>query len=62
MVNIKSRTITPSRFGMPIYGHQCALGTPAGEATVARDRARTGVVMGLATGAFPGPNAWSPPI
>lgn len=62
MVDTKSQTIKPSGFDMPIYGHQCALGTPAVEATLTADRARTGDVMALATGAFPGPDAWSPPI
>ena len=61
MINISTQTPNPSGFGMPIYGHQCALGTIAVETTVVRDRALTGVVMGLATGAFPGPYAWSPP-
>ena len=62
MVNITTQTIKSSGFGMPIRGHQCALGTPAAEAAAVRDRARTDVVTGLTTGAFPGFHAWSPPI
>jgi len=61
MISIQTQTTNSSRFGMPISGHQCALGKTAVEATDVRDRALTAVVMGLATGAFPGPDAWSPP-
>ena len=68
MNNIKLMT-TPSRFAMPISGHQCAFGMDVREAGIVRDRAVTLGVAGLAVaydiavkGAFPGPDAWSPPI
>jgi hypothetical protein len=66
MINTMNRTQTPSRFGMPISGHQCALGMTDRETVIVRDRAFTGAVKGLPVyavlGAFPGPDAWSPPI
>ncbi len=65
VVSIKSQTI-PSRTVMPISGHQCVLGMTGREAAIVRDRAlTTGVVLGLTAayqGAFPGLDAWSPPI
>ena len=66
MINITTVTQTPSRFGMPISGHQCALGMTDRETAIVRDRAFRGAVKGLPVyavlGAFPGPDAWSPPI
>ena len=70
MVNIKLEIQKPSRFGMPISGHQCALRPSlpvmtVRDAAIVRDRAFGGVVLGLGatyTGAFPGTDAWSPPI
>ncbi len=66
MIDLKSQTTKTSGFRMPVSGHHCAVGVSGRETTVERDRARTDVVMGLAiayTGdAFPGPDAWSPPI
>jgi hypothetical protein len=60
-----NRMQTASAFGMPISGHQCVLGTDRITVPV-RDRALTGAVKGLPVyavlGAFPGPDAWSPPI
>ena len=53
---------------MPISGHQCALGMTDRVAVIMRDRAFTGAVKGLPAyvvvlgGAFPGSDAWSPPI
>jgi len=55
----------PSRFGMPISGHHCALGMTARWTADVRDRAFGGAVLGLEsvyTGAFPASDAWSPPI
>lgn len=54
----KFQTTGSSRFGMPVHGHPCVQGTTAVETTVVRERALTG----LAIVAFPGPDAWSPPI
>jgi hypothetical protein len=65
MNNIKRPTPNPSRFAMPISGHQCALGMTGREAAIVRDRALTGVLGGFTVaykGAFPGPDAWRPPI
>jgi hypothetical protein len=68
MINIQTRTQTPSRFGMPISGHQCALGMTDRVTANVRDRALTGAVKGLPSyaavlnGVFAGPDAWSPPI
>jgi hypothetical protein len=64
-MNSSKLAMTPSRFGMPISGHQCALGMTGREAAIVRDRALTGVLGGFTVaykGAFPGPDAWSPPI
>ena len=67
MINIQTRTQTPSRFGMPISGHQCAFGMTDRVTVTTRERA-LGVVKGLPSygvvlnGAFAGPDAWSPPI
>ena len=59
-------TMIPSRSVMPISGRTCAVGTTGREAAVVRDRAfGTGLVLGTTVayqGAFPGPDAWSPPI
>ena len=68
MINIQTVTQTPSRFGMPISGHQCALGMTDRVTANMRDRAFTGAVKGLPSyavvldGTFAGPDAWSPPI
>ena len=68
MSNIQTRTRiqTVSAFGMSISGHQCALGMTDRVAVPVRERAFTGAVKGLPVyavlGAFPGPDAWSPPI
>ncbi len=69
MINIQTRTKSPSRVGMPISGHQCALGTNDRVTSFMRERAITGAVKGLPSydvvvldGAFAGPDAWSPPI
>jgi hypothetical protein len=65
---INIQTTSPARsFGMPISGHQCALGTTDRETAIVRDRAFTGAVKGLPVygavlDAFWGPDAWSPPI
>jgi len=57
---------TPSRTVMAVSGHPCVLGMTGREAAIVRDRAlTTGVVLGLTAayqGAFPGLDAWSPPI
>ena len=62
MDSITFQTTGSSRFGMPVSGHPCVQGKTAVETTVVRERALTGVAMGLAIDAFPGPDAWSPPI
>ena len=67
MIKLMTRTQTPSRFGMPISGHQCALGMTDRETAIVRDRAFDGAVTGLPVygeviGVFAGPDAWSPPI
>jgi len=66
MVSIKSQPIL-SRSVLPISGHQCVLGSTGREAAIVRDRAMTtGVVLGRTAAyqgaAFPGLDAWSPPI
>jgi len=68
-VNSYQTQTIPSRIALPvsapISGQKCVLGTAVREAADVRDRAFTGAVMGLTTavkGAFPGPDAWSPPI
>jgi hypothetical protein len=66
--NFESQTTNPSRIALPIApvsGHTCVLGMAFREAAIVRDGGRTGAVMGLTTaykGAFPGLDAWSPPI
>ena len=70
MVSNKSQTpnrfFGKSRIVKPISGHQCVLGMTGRQAAIVRDRAlTTGVVLGLTAGyqgAFPGLDAWSPPI
>ena len=66
MSNIQNRIPTATGFAMPISGHQCALGMTDRIAVSVRERAFTGAVKGLPVyavlGAFPGPDAWSPPI
>jgi hypothetical protein len=59
ITTINKTDITPSGFGMPIYG--CAF-TPAVKGAVAAARVRQmGGALLSATGTVPGPRAWSPP-
>ena len=61
ITTINKTDITPSGFGMPIYG--CAF-TPAikgAPVAAARVRQMGGAVLSV-TGVVPGQRAWSPPI
>jgi hypothetical protein len=58
---ITKTDITPSGFGMPVYG--CALPQAVKGASIAAARVRQmGGAVRFATGTVPGPRAWSPPI
>ena len=57
---INKTDITPSGFGMPVYG--CALPQAVKGAPIAAARVRQmGGALLSATGTVPGPRAWSPP-
>ena len=58
----KKTDITPSGFGMPVYGCafvQAITGAPIADARV---RHNGGAAVLTVTGVVPGPRAWSPPI
>ena len=61
-INLSTKTdITPSGFGMPVYG--CAFTQAVKGAPIAAARVRQmGGALLSTTGVVPGPRAWSPPI
>ena len=61
-INLSNKTdITPSGFGMPVYGCASTQAVKGAPIAAARVRQMGGALLSV-TGVVPGQRAWSPPI